>query len=156
MIVEFYVPVEGVPKGSKTAHFIEALGRSVIVDSNNKPLRSYESSISAYALEHFDSPVEGPIVVEVAFVRAKKKSAPKTYRPFVTSKPDTDKMLRAVLDGLQGFAYVDDGQVCRTVTSKLYPDGDTYPHPGTYITIRAGRDVPDYLGEFSPKATIDF
>lgn len=156
MHMHFYVPVEGVPKGSKVAFPLGDTGRSVIVDSNSKPLRSYESTISAYALDHFPRPLEGPIIVEVSFVRSPRKTMPKTYRPFVTSAPDGDKMIRAVLDGLQGFAYVNDSQVVKSTSEKFYPHGDFYTHPGTYIKITAGKDVPSYLGQYSPKAVIDF
>lgn len=156
MIVSFYVPMEGVPKGSKRAVYVKNLGRSLLLDNNSEPLRSYESTISSYAQDHFPSPVEGPVVVDVSFVRAKKKSAPKSYRPYVTTSPDVDKMLRSVLDGLQGFAYLNDSQVVRATGEKLTPFGEHFTHPGTYLTITAGRDVPAHLGEFSPRAVIDF
>lgn len=154
MITEFFVPVEGVPKGSKKAIHVPGIGRSLIVDSNGKALRPYEAAVSSYAAEAGCTPVDGPISVSVCFVRSEKKSAPKTYRPFVQAAPDVDKMLRAVLDGLQGFAYKFDSQVAHAEGFKFYPFGEKYKYPGTYITIRSGKDIPEVLGEYSPKANI--
>jgi Holliday junction resolvase RusA-like endonuclease len=37
-----------------------------------------------------------------------------------TVPPDLDKLIRAVLDGLTGVAYKDDGQVVRITAVKIY------------------------------------
>lgn len=41
-------------------------------------------------------------------------------RPFMTVKPDIDKLLRASLDALTGIAYEDDSQVVEVQTIKRY------------------------------------
>lgn len=159
MISEIYVPMEGVPKGSKKAFYVKQLQRAVITDQNGQALKSYESTISAYAKDEGMEPVDGPISVTVYFVRSPKKSAPKTFRPHVLAAPDVDKMLRAVLDGLQGFAYKFDSQVCHVEGFKLTAFGEKFKYPGTYITVRSGKDIPELypdLGEYSPNANITF
>jgi Holliday junction resolvase RusA-like endonuclease len=46
---------------------------------------------------------------------------PKTVnRQMPTVPPDLDKLIRAVLDGLTGVAYKDDGQVVRISAVKIY------------------------------------
>ena len=45
-------------------------------------------------------------------------------------KPDLDKLIRAVLDGLTGVAYVDDAQVTLISASKSYGSVE-----GVWITI---------------------
>jgi Holliday junction resolvase RusA-like endonuclease len=37
-----------------------------------------------------------------------------------TVPPDLDKLIRAVLDGLTGVAYKDDGQVVKITAVKIY------------------------------------
>jgi Holliday junction resolvase RusA-like endonuclease len=45
-------------------------------------------------------------------------------------KPDTDNLLKAVLDGLNGIAWADDSQVIRVSASKEY---STEPYVYLYI-----------------------
>jgi crossover junction endodeoxyribonuclease RusA len=49
---------------------------------------------------------------------------------YVTKKPDLDKLCRAVLDALTGYAYHDDAQVAVLSAIKTY-----YHEPMTYISI---------------------
>lgn len=44
-----------------------------------------------------------------------------------TSKPDTDNIAKAVLDALNGLAYVDDSQVARLIVTKRVADGVEQP-----------------------------
>ena len=39
---------------------------------------------------------------------------------YVTKKPDLDNLLKAILDGLNGIAYFDDGQVVKLSVEKVY------------------------------------
>ena len=57
--------------------------------------------------------------VNIVWTIAKPRSTPKRVtRP--TKKPDTDKLLRAVLDSLTGIGYEDDAQVVRVIAEKQY------------------------------------
>ncbi len=57
-------------------------------------------------------------------------SAPHYYH---TQRPDRDKLLRAIQDGLQGVAYADDSQVCDGNVEKVWcTAGQT---PGVYIEV---------------------
>ena len=57
----------------------------------------------------------GPVKVVVIIYKALPKGAPKSRdaEPY-TQKPDVDNVLKAVLDGLKGVAYLDDAQVVET------------------------------------------
>lgn len=63
----------------------------------------------------------------------KKGLSPKAPAyPF--TRPDVDKLERAVLDALTGVAFADDCQVCEVIKSKVYADpGDE----GASITVEA-------------------
>lgn len=73
-------------------------------------------------------PVAGGIKVECNFVFNRPKSAQTRQFPWV--KPDLDKLIRAVLDGLTGVAYEDDSQVVLISASKTY--GET---EGVWVEI---------------------
>lgn len=157
MIVQFYVPLEGVPKGSMRAFRKPKSSFVSVTDQQGSKLKNYQAAIAQAWVETGAGTFDGPIEVDVLFVRALKKSTPKTYRPFVTTSPDGDKTLRAVCDGLQGFAYKNDAQIVSHRSRKMFPQAEgEYTYPGTYVTVRAGKDVSNELGEFSPKAKIDF
>lgn len=72
-------------------------------------------------------PLAGPVDVSVLFLMPKPKGTKRTT-PYV--RPDIDKLARAVLDGLTGAAFEDDGQVTRLSLEKEYGP------PGCVITIR--------------------
>lgn len=55
----------------------------------------------------------------ITFYFAKPKSTPK-YIKHMTVIPDIDKLARAVLDGLSGVVYQDDGQVFCVSAEKVY------------------------------------
>lgn len=75
-----------------------------------------------------------PTHVKIAFylpmpkTLAKKKSEP--GRPI--TKPDLDNVAKAILDGLNGFAWRDDNQVCDLQIGKYYTRGS----PSIEIEIR--------------------
>ena len=65
--------------------------------------------------------------MDLVFIFNKPKTV-KRNEPYV--RPDLDKLIRAVLDGLTGVAYEDDQQVVRLTAQKAY--GET---EGVHIRI---------------------
>lgn len=73
-----------------------------------------------------------PVKVVVIIYKALPKSTPKriTSEPF-TQRPDGDNVLKAILDGLNGKAYLDDAQVIETHVYKR----ERTKTPGEYCTF---------------------
>lgn len=109
--VEFFVPGIPQPQGSKTAYPVN--GRCQVVDKNPTLLKPWRTAVAAAALAargvervSFGSDA---VVVWVRFGMPRGSSVTREY-PSV--RPDLDKLLRAVLDGITTSGlYEDDGQV---------------------------------------------
>ncbi len=71
----------------------------------------YRDSIQRAARQQFSSPLNGPVEVEVVF--ADKH----------TPRPDTDNVLKPIMDALKGIAYRDDSQVI-SAKAHLLPADD--------------------------------
>ena len=132
------VDVQGVPvpQGSKRVFN----GR--LVDVNHEKLREWRALV-ARLIEHEGATFHtGPVMVTLDFYlprprghfgtgRNESKLKPSAPRVPVT-KPDIDKLTRAVLDALTHMAFRDDSQVAVLVVRKLYADGRV---PGVVIQI---------------------
>lgn len=112
------------PQGSAKA-FVR--GNRAFITSDNAKLKPYRHTLTQVALEMaqqngFPVPLcarDVPVEVSVTWFIAKPKSKPKRVL-HMTTKPDTDKLLRSVLDSLTGVGYEDDAQVVRVTAVKLY------------------------------------
>ena len=71
--------------------------------------------------------------MEASFLFQRPKSLPKKMC-LNTKRPDLDKLLRAVLDGLANIIIPDDAQVIAISSRKRYADGSEMP--GAEIVIR--------------------
>jgi Holliday junction resolvase RusA-like endonuclease len=71
--------------------------------------------------------------VETSFVFQRPKSLPKKVW-LNTKRPDLDKLIRAVLDGLANVIIPDDAQVISISSEKRYADGPEMP--GAEIVVR--------------------
>ena len=110
---KFWVSGKPVPQGSMkviNGHILHSQGSALALwradVARNAQLRGYK-------------PVEGGIHVSLTFVFRSPKSV---KRPAPWVKPDLDKLIRAVLDGLTGVAYEDDSQVITITARKVYGD----------------------------------
>jgi Holliday junction resolvase RusA-like endonuclease len=84
-------------------------------------------------------PITGPVAVELTFTVRKPTSAPKTRRIWPTTRPDIDKLARAILDALTNAGVLrDDSQVTTLIAHKAYPNEqrDTLPTPGLLLRLR--------------------
>lgn len=107
-----------------------------VVASSNDNLAAWEQAVVWTAKRHAPrSPLVGPVELTVEFRFPVPKSAPKRQELPMTTKPDTDKLLRAIGDalGTAGF-YVDDAQITDVTMRKrrAYWGG-----PGVTITVRS-------------------
>lgn len=95
----------------------------------DKQTRAYEALIAEeYRLSGGKLHAE-PVTVRVAALFAIPKRATKKERELMlsdsirpTKRPDIDNILKAVLDGLNGYAYKDDAQVVKVSGEKYYAD----------------------------------
>lgn len=139
-LIEFFVAGEPVPQGSTRSFYIEKLNRVVTTHGNRntdrwrqriatEAQRSNEDRDASFYCEDRNC----GYVVTLHFLFSKPKSMPKKRR-LNTKRPDLDKLIRAVLDGITGVLIPDDAQVMGIVASKSYSDGTH--QPGLSICIK--------------------
>lgn len=128
-MITFFVPGVPAPQGSKTAKCIN--GKAIMWEASTK-VKEWRATVTATAqiemiargLETKTDPVE--LVLE--FRLPKPKSV---KREFPDVKPDLDKLIRAVCDGLtKSKIYKDDALVIALSASKRYSE-----EPGVWISI---------------------
>lgn len=130
---QFTVYGDPKPQGSKRALMPKNARFPVVVESAGQPLKHWRTAISQVAAQHATSVFTEPVEVRIEFHIARPKShfgtgrnasklkdaAPRQH----TQKPDTDKLIRAVLDSLSKIVYRDDSQVVALVATKHWTDG---------------------------------
>ena len=88
-----------------------------VLHSQGSALASWRSLVGWEARLAGASPHSFPVKITITFFMPRPKTVKRAY-PSVA--PDLDKLIRAVLDGLTGVAYEDDGQVVQIHAQKLY------------------------------------
>lgn len=135
----FFVPGKPVGKGSKRAFLNPKTGRPIITDMS-KGSKDWQNTIRQFAFEHRpDIPIANAVSVQITFMLQLPKSAPKTRPIAPIKRPDTDKLVRVVLDGLTAAGiYADDSQVCIPLKAyKLYIPRDRPSYPqGVIVEVR--------------------
>lgn len=122
--------VEGKPKTKKNTWFTsrgKGKGHAFRPPTGSK---SFEAKVSKAAKEQFDKPFENPIHLDIKFFfhRPKRlKEGPIEYMP---KRPDITNLIKAVEDGLNNIAFLDDKQVVSTAAKKFYHSSE-----GTERTI---------------------
>lgn len=98
-------------------------GKGVV--HNPKAYMVWKQQLATILRPHFRNPIEGPVTLEVDFYFQYPKSwsrKKKETTVFHTSVPDLDNLVKAVKDSLNGIAYKDDSQVCRSESNKYYSE----------------------------------
>jgi Holliday junction resolvase RusA-like endonuclease len=123
-VIEFVVLGTPRPQGSARPYTYKRKDGTTgaRVDSDSKYLKGWRHDVAIAALAAMpmrgrllDGPVR--VVIHAFFDRPKRtKRADGTH----VSKPDVDKICRAVMDGMTGVVYVDDAQVQRLNIGKWY------------------------------------
>ena len=119
----FFVPGKPVQQGSMRIY------NNRIVHTSANELKAWRELVGWKAKEARVEfvPEHQPVKIELTFVFARPKSVKREYP---TVFPDLDKLIRSILDGLTGIAYLDDAQVVAIHTEKIY--GET---PGVKISV---------------------
>ena len=121
-----------VPQGSMRGFANKRTGR-VHLTSDNPNLKSWREMIAWEARQSATWCSDAPVEVQAMFFLLRPKSLPKRVS-LPDTKPDCDKLLRGVLDGITGVLITDDSRVVSASTSKRYCSGDE--QPGALITVR--------------------
>jgi Holliday junction resolvase RusA-like endonuclease len=121
--ISITVPVEAVPKGSVRAFIAPKQNRAIIVQDKHYQLRLYESILRDHLSQAMQSQslFEGPVRVRIVFNRSRPKSRRKKAM-YAATRPDIDKLARAVLDAMTGIVFIDDAQVAGLIAEKRYAD----------------------------------
>jgi len=115
--IRFDVSGLPIPQGSTRAFIVK---NRPIITSTSKGLNQWRQLVSAEAQKRVDSPLEGPVSVELHFRVPRPKSAPKKRRTYPDKRPDLDKLVRAVLDAITHVIVADDSQVVALTATKDY------------------------------------
>lgn len=132
---ESYFFVTGIPKpqGSK-----KIVGK-FLVDSTN--INDWRNSVVYEAKRSLDEDLHTyrePISVSMTFYMPRPKSRKKDN--YHATRPDLDKLIRAVLDGITNSGLItDDAIVARIEADKFYVD-EVVPSPGVSIHITTLED----------------
>lgn len=130
MTLSFFVAGEPATKGSYRAF------RNGGFANSNPRTKNWEMRVAhecQAALDDWPPCYEGAVIIECDFRLPRPKSLPKKVLHHI-KKPDLDKLMRAVLDGITGIAIKDDSQVIRLEGGKRYAD-EKLPM-GVHIEVR--------------------
>jgi crossover junction endodeoxyribonuclease RusA len=127
------------PQGSKKYVGKDRDGRAKLVEVS-KNLESWRNFVRNTAIALDKEMIQGAVSMSVVFMFTRPRShfnskgelkhnAPKYH----TTRPDRDKLLRAIGDSLTGVLYKDDSYVVSGPTDKRYCVGDELP--GVLITL---------------------
>jgi crossover junction endodeoxyribonuclease RusA len=142
-MISLFIPGKPVPQGSGKAITSRSTNRAIFLHSNREQLKGFRAAVKA-AVEKagVTEPITGPVRVRCDFFLPRPKAH---YRAngsrlridapvFPTTRPDVDKLLRAVNDALtEAGAWKDDSQVVLLNGAKFYASSEG--ELGTVIEI---------------------
>lgn len=120
-MTSYTIHIPGPPYAKKRPRFSRASGRAYDPKENT----SFERTVGTLAREQIAEPLVGPVRVAVAAIFVPPPSWSKTRRADAMTrphcqKPDSDNVLKAVLDGLNRIAFADDAQVAEIYVEKRW------------------------------------
>lgn len=149
--VTFFVPGKPEPQGSARAFVVK--GKPVVTSDNPevKSWRGVVTTAASTAMGGRPPEPDGPVTVHIVFVMPRPKSHPKTRKLPHTKKPDLDKLVRAVFDGLTAVVFRDDSQVTTVISTKHYAmEGEA---PGAQVMVLLPPEEGSLLDVFAHELT---
>jgi len=129
--VLYHLFVNGIPRAQSRPR----LGQYGNFYSNSSEVKAWKAQIEAAFLPCRRPTIVGPVILRVCFYlpRPKKmKNAGNSLNVPHTKRPDTDNLLKAVMDSMSDVGvWKDDAQVYRTDAGKYYADRK----PGAQIIV---------------------
>jgi Holliday junction resolvase RusA-like endonuclease len=136
--ISFFVAGEPAPKGSTKSFPYHKKGGGLGVSTTNANPRTKDWELRvAYAAQQVQDGrplMTGPVAVSLMFALSRPKSLPKRETEPIKKKNDLDKLVRALLDGLTGTIFEDDGQVIVITATKSFARPDN--PPGCSIVLK--------------------
>lgn len=143
--IAFTVYGTPIPKGSTRA-FMPKGARFPIVTADNAKTKPWQEAIVAAAVEarNGGTPIAEPVTLYAIFYLPRPKSAPRRV-VYPAKKPDLDKLVRTLKDGLtRAGIYHDDGQVITVHAHKCFAggQGDTQDNgpPRMWVRVEPSTD----------------
>lgn len=135
MVVELVrLDVAGLPAPQGSKSLIVQGGHTRMLEGSSATgrvrLENWRANVAAEAQRWVAAggrPTAGPLAVELTFRLPRLATMPVRSYKWKTTKPDFDKLTRAVCDALTGLVWHDDAQVCLGVTVKRYAEADETP-----------------------------
>jgi Holliday junction resolvase RusA-like endonuclease len=128
----FFAPGKPAPKGSTRAFLNRYTGRIAVTADNRVTQKAWQSTVTLMAQTKFKVAPDGPVAVGLVFYLQKPKSTPKSVIHQI-KKPDLDKLVRCVLDGLTSVVFKDDAQVTVITAMKKFCEGQE--QEGCSVTV---------------------
>lgn len=129
-VLRFIVYGKPEPQGSSRAFIPKGWKRPVITSTNTK-LKPWRQQIAFTALQAAINVADGrpaplfssePVQLCALFYfdRPKRQTKRERAQMYKVTKPDIDKLIRAIGDALTGIAYQDDNQIAGIITEKRF------------------------------------
>lgn len=132
--------IPGPPKGKGRPRFVRATGHTF----TDAQTASYEAKVGTYARAAGIQPISEPVglIIHAVLPRPKRllRRADPDGEMWAPSRPDLDNLVKAILDGLNGIAWVDDAQVVEIVARKLFAAKGAPPE--VRVSIRTRKENP--------------
>ena len=125
-MLTIYVAGEAAPQGSK-----RYVGKGIMLEASKK-VKPWRNDVRAACLDSKGKPIHqfngDAISVDLEFIMRRPASTPKKKTPHATKRPDLDKLVRAVFDGIgSAGVWTDDSQVVRAHVTKRIAEIDETP-----------------------------
>ena len=138
MLTNIAFTIPGEPQGKGRARVGKTHGGHARMFTPAKTV-AYEGlvAMAAQSAMGAEAPFSGPLAVEIEAVHTVPASWSKKRRNDAlcgdlhpTTKPDIDNIVKAIADGGNGVAWVDDKQIVKLATLKRYG-----PTPGVWVRV---------------------
>jgi Holliday junction resolvase RusA-like endonuclease len=138
-VIHFFVSGDPKPQGSTKSFYVKKIDK-VVTTHGNKNTKRWQLRIAMEAQRANEKRTQSfysgdnccGYEVTTVFVLPRPKSLPRKRR-LNTKRPDLDKLIRTVLDGLAKIILPDDAQVVSIVASKRYTTEDE--NPGVWVKV---------------------
>ena len=125
--MEYEIIINNVAQAKQRPRFSRKTGRVYTPTTTQK----WEYEVREAASRAIPEPIEGPVKLDILFIFPRPKNRIWKTKPmpreWKTTRPDLDNLEKAAIDGMNGVAFKDDGQVCSKHTMKVIAAGDEIP-----------------------------